>query len=192
MSEEKIVEQTADNNSFAEEDIDTIEVSDAHISEFDDNQGDTQDDNSTNLKAELQRVQDSYLRLSAEFDNYRKRTVREKMDLLQNAGESLLKDILPFVDDFERGIALASKTDDANAVKEGMILIHNKLKDFLYNNGVKEIKAINEKFDTDWHEAITNIPAPSPDLKGKVVDVIQAGYTINEKVIRYSKVVVGE
>ena len=144
------------------------------------------------LQKELQESQNKYLRLAAEFDNYRKRTLREKMELIQNAGESLLKDILPLVDDFERGIEAASKAEDMEAVQTGMALIYNKLKDFLVNNGVKEINAINESFDTDWHEAVTNIPAPSDDMKGKIVDVIQKGYTMNDKVMRYSKVVVGE
>ena len=144
------------------------------------------------LQKALQDSQDKYLRLVAEFDNYRKRTLREKAELIQSAGESLLIDILPFVDDFERGVEQASKTEDMEAVRTGMALIYNKLKDFLKNNGVKEINAINEPFDTDWHEAVTNIPAPSDDMKGKIVDVVQKGYTLNDKVIRYSKVVVGE
>jgi len=145
------------------------------------------------VQNELLVIQDKYLRLAAEFDNYRKRTLREKMELIQNAGESLLKDLLPIVDDFERGINQASKTEDMEAVRTGMGLIYNKLKDFLTNNGVKEIKALNEPFNTDWHEAVTNIPAPSNDMKGKIVDVIQTGYTLNDnKVIRYAKVVVGE
>jgi len=96
------------------------------------------------------------------------------------------------VDDFERGLEQASKADDMDAVRTGMDLIYSKLKDFLTNHGVKEIEAIHEPFDTDWHEAITNIPAPSDDLKGKIVDVIQKGYTLHDKVIRYPKVVVGE
>jgi len=144
------------------------------------------------LQKELLESKDKYLRLAAEFDNYRKRTLREKMDLIQNAGESLLKDILPVVDDFDRGIEVASKAEDMDAVRTGMNLIYNKLKDFLSNHGVKEIEAINEPFDTDWHEAITNIPAPSDDMKGMIIDVIQKGYTLNDKIIRYPKVVVGE
>jgi len=144
------------------------------------------------LQKELLESQDKYLRLAAEFDNYRKRTLREKTELLQNAGESLLKDILPIVDDFDRGIEIASQAEDMDAVRTGMGLIYNKLKEFLTNHGVKEIKALNEPFDTDWHEAITNIPAQSKKMKGKILDVIQKGYTMNDKVIRYSKVVVGE
>jgi len=144
------------------------------------------------LKNELSESRDKYLRLAAEFDNYRKRTLREKAELIQTAGESLLKDILPVIDDFERGLEQASQADDMEAVRTGMGLIYNKLKDFLASNGIKEIEAINESFDTDWHEAVINIPAPSDDMKGKIVDVIQKGYKLHEKVIRYPKVVVGE
>ena len=144
------------------------------------------------LQANLADSQDKYLRLAAEFDNYRKRTHREKVELIYTAGESLLTDILPLVDDFERGIEVAAKTENMDAVREGMDIIYNKLKDFLTNHGVKEIEAINAPFDVDWHEAIANIPAPSDDMKGKIVDVTQKGYTLNDKIIRYPKVVVGE
>ena len=149
-------------------------------------------DNQIDLEKELQDAQDKYLRLAAEFDNYRKRTLREKTELIHSAGESLMKDILPVIDDFERGIEQSSKAADMDAVIAGMSLIYSKLKDFLGNQGVMEISAINEAFDTDWHEAVTKIPAPSEDMKGKIVDVIQKGYTLKDKVIRYSKVVVGE
>ncbi len=144
------------------------------------------------LQAQLATLEDKYIRLSAEFDNYRKRTLREKADLIQTAGESILKDILPFVDDFERGIGMIDQTDNKEGVKKGMELIYTKLIDFLASNGVKEIKAMNESFDADQHEAVTNIPAPTQELKGKVVDVVQKGYTLHDKIIRYPKVVVGE
>jgi molecular chaperone GrpE len=143
------------------------------------------------LQKELSESQDKYLRLAAEFDNYRKRMLREKTELMQTAGESLLKDVLPVVDDFERGLELATQADDMDAVRTGMNLIYNKLKDFLTSHGVKEISAMNEPFNADWHDAVTNIPA-SDDMKGKIVDVIQKGYTLNDKVMRYPKVVVGE
>ncbi|MDR1155610.1 MAG: nucleotide exchange factor GrpE [Bacteroidales bacterium] len=143
------------------------------------------------LQKELSESQDKYLRLAAEFDNYRKRMLREKTELMQTAGESLLKDVLPVVDDFERGLELVTQADDMDAVLTGMNLIYNKLKDFLTSHGVKEISAMNEPFDADWHDAVTNIPA-SDDMKGKIVDVIQKGYTLNDKVMRYPKVVVGE
>jgi molecular chaperone GrpE len=150
------------------------------------------DEEIATLQKELSESQDKYLRLAAEFDNYRKRTLREKTELMQTAGEALLKDILPVVDDFERGLEVAAQAEDMDAVKKGMALIYNKLKDFLTSHGVKEISAMNETFDADRHDAVTNIPAPSDDMKGKILDVIQKGYTLNDKVMRYPKVVVGE
>jgi molecular chaperone GrpE len=144
------------------------------------------------LQNKFAEVQDKYLRLSAEFDNFRKRTLREKIDLMQTAGESLIKDLLPVVDDFERGLEVIDKSEDIIAVKTGMELIYSKLKDFLTAHNVNELDALNEPFDADKHEAITNIPAPSPEMKGKVVDVIQKGYVLQDKIIRYPKVVVGE
>jgi len=136
--------------------------------------------------------QDKYIRLSAEFDNYRKRTLKEKADLLKYANEELLKKILPVIDDFERGIQIIDKSEDIVALKTGIHLIYNKFSDFIKQNGIKEIEALNQPFDLDHHEAMTKIPAPSEDLKGKVVDVIEKGYMLGDKVIRYSKVVVGE
>jgi molecular chaperone GrpE len=144
------------------------------------------------LQDELAELKDKYLRLSAEFDNYRKRTLREKTELIQTAGESLLKELLSTVDDFERGLNAIDRSNDLNAVKEGMHLIYNKLIDFLSINGVKEIPAMDEVFDADRFEAITQIPAPSKDKKGKIIDVIQKGYILHDKIMRYPKVVVGE
>jgi molecular chaperone GrpE len=140
----------------------------------------------------MEELHDKYLRLSAEFDNYRKRTLKEKIDLTRAAGEQIMLNLLPVVDDFERGIKNLNESQEINAVKEGMILIYNKFKNFLNQNGVKEIDAKNKEFDIDLHEAVTKIPAPKKELKGKVIDVIQKGYTLNEKVIRFSKVVIGE
>jgi molecular chaperone GrpE len=136
--------------------------------------------------------QDKYIRLSAEFDNYRKRTLKEKSDLIKFANEDLLKKILPVIDDFERGIQIIDKSEDIDALRKGIHLIYNKFSDFLKQNGVKEIEATSQAFDLDFHEALTKIPAPSEELKGKVVDVIEKGYILGDKVIRYSKVVVGE
>lgn len=136
--------------------------------------------------------QDKYMRLSAEFDNYRKRTLKEKADLTKSANADLLKEILPVVDDFERGRENIEKTNDLDGLKEGVELIYTKFVEFLGKNGVKEIEAKETAFDLDFHEALTKIPAPTEDLKGKVVDVIEKGYLLNDKVIRYSKVVVGE
>ena len=136
--------------------------------------------------------QDKYMRLSAEFDNYRKRTLKEKTDLIKMANEDLLRDILTVVDDFERGIDTIDKSEDLNALRDGIHLIYDKFNAFLKQKGIKEIEAREKEFDLDMHEAMTKIPAPSDDLKGKVVDVIEKGYLLNDKVIRYAKVVVGE
>lgn len=144
------------------------------------------------LGTKLQDINDKYMRLSAEFDNYRKRTLKEKMELTKSAGEKILVNVLPVMDNFERALQSIDEAKDVEALKEGVHLIYNNFKDFILQNGVKEIEAINTEFDTDIHEAITKIPAPSEDLKGKVVDCVEKGYTLNEKVIRFSKVVVGE
>ncbi|UCG26620.1 MAG: nucleotide exchange factor GrpE [Bacteroidales bacterium] len=137
-------------------------------------------------------LQEKYLRLSADFDNYRKRTLKERMDLIKLANEELLLNLLPVMDDFERALQSMEKTTDCKALKQGIDLIYNKFKDFLNASGVKEINAVNEKFNTDLHEAVTQIPAPAKKMKGKVVDVIEKGYLLNDKVIRFSKVVIGE
>jgi molecular chaperone GrpE len=137
-------------------------------------------------------LQDRYLRLSAEFDNFRKRTLKEKIDLQRSANENLLEAILPVVDDFDRAMQSVDGARDIEAVKEGFRLISGKFHGFLTQQGIKEIEALNKEFDTDLHEAITKIPAPSKKLKGKVVDVVQKGYFLNEKVLRFTKVVIGE
>lgn len=144
------------------------------------------------LTAKLDDMKDRHLRLQAEFDNFRKRTLKEKADLIKSGGETVLVNILPVIDDFERAIDSMKEVADEDAGKQGTLLIYNKFKDFLKQNNVKEIEAQNEVFDVDLHEAITKIPAPSKELKGKVVDVIQKGYCLNEKVIRFAKVVIGE
>ncbi|MFO7659140.1 MAG: nucleotide exchange factor GrpE [Bacteroidales bacterium] len=137
-------------------------------------------------------LHDKYLRLSAEFDNFRKRTLKEKTELIKSAGEQLIVNLLPVVDDFERGINTLDSLKDLDSFKEGLMLIYNKFKEFLNQNGVKEIEVANNEFDVDLHEAITKFPAPQPELKGKVIDVVTKGYMLNDKVIRFSKVVVGE
>jgi len=144
------------------------------------------------LEHELETFKDKYLRLQAEFDNYRRRTLQEKADLIKNAGESTLLEILPILDDFERAITANKDSDDLEAIKDGINLIYNKLKTKLENQGIKEIDALHQDFNTDLHEAITKIPAPEETLKGKIVDVIEKGYYLNDKVLRFSKVVVGE
>jgi molecular chaperone GrpE len=144
------------------------------------------------LEKEVADIKDKHLRLQAEFDNFRKRTLKEKMELLKSGGETVLTSILPVIDDLERALAAFGEVEDENPFKQGITLIYNKFQDFLKQNGIKEIDAKGKDFDTDLHEAITKIPAPTEELKGKIVDVIQKGYLLNEKVIRFAKVVIGE
>ena len=144
------------------------------------------------LESANKEMTDKYLRLSAEFDNYRKRTLRERMELTKTAAESVMLDILPVADDFERAMQSIEKGMDFEATKEGILLIYNKFKEFIKQNGITEIEAAGKPFNTDLHEALTKIPAPAEDMKGKIVDVIQKGYCLNDKVIRFAKVVVGE
>ena len=135
---------------------------------------------------------DKYIRLYSEFENYRKRTAKEKIDIITNASENLLKEILPVIDDFERAIINNKEVKEAKTIKEGFELIHNKLYKTLTNQGLKPMDALHKEFDPDIHEAITKVPAPKKKLKGKIIDVIEKGYTINDKVIRFAKVVIGE
>jgi len=140
----------------------------------------------------LAEMQDKYIRLSAEFDNYRKRTLREKMDLSKYAGENLFLGIIPIIDDFERALAHIDSSSDSMAIKDGIGLIYGKFTDFLKQNGVKEIESLNCNFNVDVHEAVAKVPVEETDKKGKVVDVVQKGYFLQDKVLRFSKVVVGE
>ena len=143
-------------------------------------------------QAVIEEQKDKYLRLSAEFDNYRKRTMKEKAELILNGGEKSISSILPVIDDFERAIRTMETAKDVKAVKEGVELIYNKFMAVMAQNGVKVIETKDQPLDTDYHEAIAVIPAPSEEQKGKILDCVQTGYTLNDKVIRHAKVVVGE
>lgn len=136
-------------------------------------------------------LNDSHLRLMADFDNYRKRTIKEKADLIKNAGERIIGDFLPIVDNFERALQSMETAEDVDAVRQGVELIYNQVMNMLKSNGVALIETENKPFDTEFHEAITTIPAPTPDLKDHVIDCTTKGYTLNDKVIRHAKVVVG-
>ena len=144
------------------------------------------------LKAQVEQLKKDYLLARADLENFRKRTLKEKADLIRNGGESCLKDILPVIDDFERGLQAVGESADVEAVKQEIELIYNKFKTFLDQHGVKEIPTQDADFDTEYHEAVTTFPAPTPEQKGKVIDCVQKGYTMNDKVIRFAKVVVGE
>ena len=144
------------------------------------------------IQKEDQDFKEKYIRLYSEYENYRKRTAKEKIDLITNASENVIKELLPILDDFERAIDNNKNVEDARVIKEGFDLIYSKMHKGLINQGLKPMEANGKDFDSEIHEAITKIPAPNEKLKGKVVDVIEKGYQIHEKVIRYAKVVVGE
>ena len=152
----------------------------------------SKNDNVKDLQLKIDELQDKYVRLMAEFDNFRRRTMKEKTDIIKSAGEDVLISLLPVIDDFDRGLQVMEQSPDVDSVKHGIQLIYNKFKEFLVQRGVKEIDAINQDFNVEMHEALTKTPAPMDELKGKVLDVIQKGYYLNDKVIRYAKVIVGE
>lgn len=143
------------------------------------------------LQEEVKQLNDKYLRLFAEFDNYKRRTQKERVELLQTAGKDVIVTLLPVLDDFDRALKAMETATDIAPIKEGILLVSNKFKSILSNKGLKEVESINKEFNTDFHEAITNIPAPTEDLKGKVIDEVEKGYTLNDNVIRFAKVVVG-
>ena len=185
-------ENAASGNVGAEAETDAPE---AETAENEAGEGDGTD----SLKAQLEEMstqladlKDKYLRLSAEFDNYRKRTLKEKAELILNGGEKTIKAILPVIDDLERALQNMGKTTDVDALKEGVGIVYNKFMQILGQNGVKAIETKERPLDTDYHEAVAMIDAPKEELKGKVLDCVQTGYTLNEKVIRHAKVVVGK
>jgi molecular chaperone GrpE len=144
------------------------------------------------FEEKLAEMQDRYLRLSAEFDNFRKRTLREKMELSKYATEDILFKIIPVMDDFERALANIENTADCSAVKSGIDLIYGKFADFLKQNGIREIESLNTAFNVDLHDAVANMPVEDESMKGKIVDVVKKGYYLQDKIIRHAKVVVGE
>jgi molecular chaperone GrpE len=144
------------------------------------------------LKDKIDELNDKYLRLYSEFDNYRRRTSKERIELGKTASAEIITDLLPVLDDFERAIKSTIESQDCNAVKEGVNLIFSKFRGILEKKGVKPIEAIGQEFNTDYHEAITYIPAPDEELKNKIVDEVEKGYLLGDKVIRYSKVIIGQ
>ena len=152
----------------------------------------TPEDKIAALQAELEKSQKEYLFLMAEFDNYRKRTVKEKAELIKNGGEKAMLGLLPVIDDFERAIDAIDKSSDVEGLKEGVDLIYNKFMKSLESQQVKPMESTGTDFDADIYEAVTTFPAPDESMKGKVIDTVQKGYTINEKVLRHAKVVVGQ
>ncbi len=149
-------------------------------------------DKEKELQLKVDELQDKYVRLMAEFDNFRRRTMKEKIEMIKSGGEEILVGLLPVIDDFDRGLQVMEQSPDIESVKLGIQLIYNKFKEFLTQRGVKEIDSVNQDFNVELHEALSKIPAPMDELKGKVLDVIQKGYYLNDKVIRYAKVIIGE
>ncbi len=186
--EEELKNQTAPNE--CDEEVTEQEASQENEAPLTEEEKLAQELEKANEQIEEQK--DKYLRLSAEFDNYRKRTMKEKAELILNGGEKSISSILPIVDDFERALKNMETATDVAAVKEGVELIYNKFMAVLGQNGVKVIETKDQPLDTDYHEAIAVIPAPDEALKGKILDCVQTGYTLNDKVIRHAKVVVGE
>lgn len=186
--EEELKAQTAPNE--CDEEVTEQEASQENEAPLTEEEKLAQELDKANEQIEEQK--DKYLRLSAEFDNYRKRTMKEKAELILNGGEKSISSILPIVDDFERALKNMETATDVAAVKEGVELIYNKFMAVLGQNGVKVIETKDQPLDTDYHEAIAVIPAPDKALKGKILDCVQTGYTLNDKVIRHAKVVVGE
>tara|TARA_B110000914_G_C15493812_1_gene462121 strand:- start:389 stop:946 length:558 start_codon:yes stop_codon:yes gene_type:complete len=150
------------------------------------------EDELVELNQQIEEQKDKYLRLFADFDNYKKRNAKERLDLLNTAGKDIILSILPTLDDLDRAITSSETSTNITAVKDGFILVRNKLFSSLAQKGLKPMESIEQDFNPDIHEAITKIPAPTTELKGKVVDEIEKGYTLNAKIIRYAKVVVGE
>lgn len=180
--------------NVAENVNDSVPVSEPNLDETEQNEQKLPESAATEeevLSEKLSEANDKFLRLYSEFDNYRKRTAREKIELSKTAGEDIFKTILPLLDDFERGIKAAENATEVQAVKEGMVLIFQKFKNALQQKGLTEMDSKGQAFDADFHEAITNIAAPEDALKGKVVDELEKGYLLNGKVIRFAKVVVG-
>lgn len=178
------MQQQAENEDFNEMQAEIID---------EDGEKNNSEEELKTLRAQLEKEKSDYLFLMADFDNYRKRVIKEKADLIKNAAEKALQGILPIVDDFERGLAATADDNNAEAVREGMQLIYNKLIKYLADNGVKAMNTDpGADFDADIHDAIATVPAPADDQKGKIIDTTQKGYMLNDKVLRHAKVVVGQ
>ena len=197
MEKEKDIEEKLEEEQLSEEQLSEEKVSEEQLSEENEEKQEEQaeEENIETLlekaNQEIADLRDKNLRMMAEFDNFRRRTAKEKLDLQKTAGERIFKDMLPLIDDFERAQKAMTQTDDIDAVRQGIELIHKKFVAFLADNDVTEIPTTDVDFNTDMHEAITTFAA-GDDLKGKIIDCTQKGYTLGDKVIRYAKVVVGE
>lgn len=170
---------TVNNDLDVQQEVNGAEAKENQVSEID------------RLTAELAESKEKYLRLFADFENLRRRTAKEKLEYIKSANEDVIKVILPVIDDFERAQKSSATVEDASVMKEGMQLIYNKLYKTLEQKGLKPMESIGKSFDPDLHESITQVPAPSEDLKGKVIDEVEKGYFLNDKVLRFAKVIIG-
>lgn len=196
MDKNKETEQM-EQQPLAEENTDeNVVVNDDFAGEAEDTQAEeevnTLENQLVKLQEEVEKEKKEYLFLAAEFDNYRKRTLKEKAEIIKNGGENVLKGLLPILDDFERGLKAAESDSNAESILEGMKLIYTKLVKYMESMGVKEMDSTGKPFDADFHEAIAQVPAPADDMKGKVLDTVQKGYMINDKVLRHAKVAVAQ
>lgn len=181
VTEEVINQETVENSAKESEASDQKENTD-------------KEEEAPKLTAEEELViyKDKHLRMYSEFENFRRRSAKERLELIQNAGQEIIKSLIPILDDFDRAVAANKDSEDVEAIKEGMNLIHNKIYTLLSQKGLSPMEALGKEFNSDDYEAIAKIPAPSEDMKGKVVDVIEKGYFLNSKILRHAKVVVGE
>jgi len=181
------------NNKDIADELESVNEARLHKKneEMDDSANEDELSTEDELKKQLEEANDKYLRLYAEFDNFRRRTSKERVEMLQSAGKEVINDLLPVLDDLERALKAMEDSEDVSALKEGVQLVANKLIKTLQQKGLKAMESINQPFDADFHEAVTNIPAPTEDMKGKVIDEVVKGYLLNDKVLRYAKVIVG-
>ncbi len=194
MKKEKVEKQTIETPEVEETQVE-VPTAEENVPEIETEEQpavDERDAKIAELTDQCATLADKNLRMMAEFDNFRRRTAKEKIDLQKTAGERIFVDMLLLVDDFERAKEAMATSDDVDAIRQGIELIYNKFIAFLEKNDVHQIETKDADFDTDFHEAITQFPAPTPEQKGKVIDCTQKGYTLGDKVIRYAKVVVGE
>lgn len=187
MEQQPLAEENTDENDVVNDDF-AGEAEDTQAEE----EVNTLENQLVKLQEEVEKEKKEYLFLAAEFDNYRKRTLKEKAEIIKNGGENVLKGLLPILDDFERGLKAAENDSNAESIPEGMKLIYNKLVKYMESMGVKEMESTGKPFDADFHEAIAQVPAPADDMKGKVLDTVQKGYMINDKVLRHAKVAVAQ
>jgi len=193
-TEEMDQKATAENaqDTASQENISIDDQENAHTDVNDEGEVSEVDNTLTELQEKYDTVNDKFLRLYSEFENFRRRTAKEKLDALINGGADIAKELLPVLDDFDRAVASNENIEDPETLKEGFVLIHNKLIKVLQSKGLKSMDSLEQPFDTEYHDAITNIPAPTEDLKGKVVDVAEKGYFYNDTILRHAKVIVGQ